>query len=740
MRQVMWGLVIASLIHAHAESEQPHGSLTGAGMKPGLKSLSLEHPAGSSRLLLNGEWQFAEGPDGSMPAGGWQWVRVPHRSREFEDEPPTSGWYRTSLRVPEHWDLRDSDPVLDLARVRHYARVYLDDRVVGEHYGMRTPWRIQLRDLVEPGGQYELVIYTHNCSGPYAHPELDQGSEQVEKALDTVFSTPGACTIGVEGDIWLRLEPRLRISDLYVVTSVRAQTLTVEVSVRNDASLACSATLDLAVTRDGRIELDLPAQRFTVEPGTEQVVRLSAPWADPVLWGRAPYGQPVLYFLQAALRAGDQAAPVHTRVERFGFREVWADGDRLLLNGQPLMLWGDHSLPYVYERQWLTRKLVDLADGNISIVENHRYDPPSVLYEVADELGVFVVSSNFCVATGQVDEELEGDDLELVLRNNLAICETWIRRDRNHPSIFFWDVTDSRFPRFGVPLLRRARELDPTRIAEVTYDHTLASPELVELIGTYRLFSDREHIEEAITFIRSNPEMSVKPIRVGEAGIFGRRTWGYDEAPPMQEQEDWLEFLGRMPERKIHGLQTFYLTDQDDRGFSTHSPGMLAAPVRPRITWPSQSGLDARIDPAGRGTQAAWGKAELYLNWCDPDEPVSRPTATREWSRELFRKLTGRDVGPLSDTRVPEVLVQVTRRGQPIAGAQVFVEPLEGQGLAPFGIQADGAGTSWFVLPEAGRYAFACDRERVEAVAQRQPISAPPGYDHIQRVRLELDR
>ena len=93
---------------------------------------------------------------------------------------------------------------------------------------------------------------------------------------------------------------------------------------------------------------------------------------------------------------------MHTAVTRFGFREIWGEGDRLLLNGTQLMPWGDHTVPYVYERQWLTRKFVDLADANVSIVEHHRYDPPPVFYDVADELGVFVVGANFCVGTGQV--------------------------------------------------------------------------------------------------------------------------------------------------------------------------------------------------------------------------------------------------------------------------------------------------------------------------------------------------
>ena len=39
------------------------------------------------------------------PTDGWERVRVPHRSREFEDDPPESGWYRTELRLPEGWDV-----------------------------------------------------------------------------------------------------------------------------------------------------------------------------------------------------------------------------------------------------------------------------------------------------------------------------------------------------------------------------------------------------------------------------------------------------------------------------------------------------------------------------------------------------------------------------------------------------------------------------------------------------------
>ena len=55
------------------------------------------------KLLLNGIWSFAAGPDEEPPKEGWTPVRVPHRSREFEEQPPESGWYRTRLQIPEDW-------------------------------------------------------------------------------------------------------------------------------------------------------------------------------------------------------------------------------------------------------------------------------------------------------------------------------------------------------------------------------------------------------------------------------------------------------------------------------------------------------------------------------------------------------------------------------------------------------------------------------------------------------------
>ena len=693
-----------------------------------MKRLSVARRAQSTqaRLLLNGVWEYAPGSDDGIPGGGWQSIRVPHRSREFEEDAPTSGWYRTTFSVPQDWDVEGLG--LDLERVRHFGRVYLDGEALDEHYHLRLPWRVDLSGHVESGHEYELTIYTHSCTGPYAHPDAEALSVDAEQAIDTRFWYTSAATIGIEGDVWLSCRSPVRIEDVYVVTSVREQRIRVEARVINEGPTAVRQSLQWGVERDGNPQLELPSCDVEISAGQSQSVAVEASWTDPILWGRPPYGEPVLYFLRATIGVAES-------VVRFGFREIWAEGDDLLLNGEKLMPWGDHTLPYVYERQWLTRKFRDLVESNISIIEHHRYDPPQVLYDVADEMGVFVVGSNFCVGTGQVPRGGQTEqEWDLIMQSHLAVADAWIRRSRNHPSILFWDITDAREPAFCVPLLRKVKELDPTRIAEVTFDPEVADEELIELIDCYRLFSSREQIESSIETIRQG--LPIKPLRVGEAGIFDGPVWPNDEEPPLME--GWAEFLGRIPDRNIHGLQTFHLADMDYHGFSDRVPNNLAAPLGIDVGWPSHSGTDARIDPFGQGTQAARGKVGLYLNWCDPSTPVSVPTTTSRWSRNLFRRWTGRDVGPLNPLRAPEVIVEVVRHGAPVAGAQVFVEAREGQGLQPFGVQADGEGTSWFVLPEPGVYQFRCGAASVDVETTCQPVEAPPGYDHVQRVELKL--
>ena len=141
-----------------------------------------------------------------------------------------------------------------LGRVRHFGRAYLDGEVIGEHYGMRLPWRIDLTASLRSGRDHRLDVFTHNCSGRYAHPDASRLSEEAEKALDTRFWYTSAVTVGMESDVWLSWESRVRVEDVQIVTSVRAREIRVGLTVRNDAEEAFHGDIRLRVRRAGETE------------------------------------------------------------------------------------------------------------------------------------------------------------------------------------------------------------------------------------------------------------------------------------------------------------------------------------------------------------------------------------------------------------------------------------------------------------------------------------------------------
>ena len=89
-----------------------------------------------------------------------------------------------------------------------------------------------------------------------------------------------------------------------------------------------------------------PEVPVSVAPGETREVETAAKWADPVLWGTPPFGEPVLYHLQSELRSGDQL--VDRRYDRFGFRELWVEGNAFLYNGKPIHLMGVHASDFAH--------------------------------------------------------------------------------------------------------------------------------------------------------------------------------------------------------------------------------------------------------------------------------------------------------------------------------------------------------------------------------------------------------
>jgi len=149
------------------------------------------------------------------------------------------------------------------------------------------------------------------------------------------------------------------------------------------------------------------------------------------------------------------------------------------------------------------------------------------------------------------------------------------------------------------------------------------------------------------------------------------------------------------------------------------------------IPWPSLSG--SGIKPS---TYQIYPKESVEINFFDPQRPLFTPNKVFYAIRDAFDKI------PQNYESAPEVIVKVIDADNPVPGALVFAEPIEGQHNPDLAVKADGKGTAWLILKEPGRYRlhaqFGTKHGETIVFLSSLDVRKLPGFSHIPRVKIEL--
>lgn len=212
----------------------------------------------------------------------------------------------------------------------------------------------------------------------------------------------------LQGDIWhCPIEVTLRCDD----NTTRLLRAECEISDRSGRVLAHTSA-------SGRLEAR-----------ERRVMRMSTDVVDPLLWSPE---SPTLYRLTVRVYAGrieDLADEVSVR---FGFRSFTMDPEKgLFINGKPTKIKGF----CVHENCGFTGRVVPdniqryklqlLREMGANGFRASHYPHPEATMDALDEMGFIVMDE-----VRWFDSSPDG----------LAELETLVKRDRNHPSVFFWSV------------------------------------------------------------------------------------------------------------------------------------------------------------------------------------------------------------------------------------------------------------------------------------------------------------
>lgn len=294
------------------------------------------------------------------------------------------------------------------------AKVSLDGREIGRHYGAYTAFEVVARNV--PMGQHTLTVEVDNRFGE-------------DSALHVVndYYSYG----GITRPVVLEQLPDVYIARLYVtpVKTDMGWQAQVKAAVCNltDRELSCQMTLSI----DGLAQTTLPVE-LSPDKGRAVSATLDCPDAEP--WQPL---NPKLYTITAQLEMDGQ--PVDDLIDRMGFRQVQVEGKDILFNGEKLLLKGFNrhedygSFGCAIPLSAMQQDLDLMLDLGCNCVRTCHYPNDPRFLDLCDELGILVWEESH--ARGLTEEQMRNP--HFMEQTHLCTREM-VQQHYNHPAIFIW--------------------------------------------------------------------------------------------------------------------------------------------------------------------------------------------------------------------------------------------------------------------------------------------------------------
>jgi len=379
-------------------------------------------------MSLNGIWEFTP-KDGSTTE-----IAVP----EYWDARPgfdtDSAVYRRKVTVPTAW--QDKVILLRFEGVNHIADVYVNNQRVASHVGGWIPFTTDITSLVQAGQTFDLKV---NVRGGNHVPVSDGNGHP----LWPVGWFGHTSRWGIIHDVRLTAQGKVYIDDAFIQTSWRRKTLEISYDITNAGNSVRTVLIEADVIPRGgdKVVKSLQSESLALGAGQSRTVTIKSPWTNPQPW--TP-DSPHLYVVRS--RVTDRRGVVDEDRQRFGFREIWIEGNRFMFNGHRLNLLGSSIVSHGEHHQHQRYRFVTpetwpqtinrLKKLNIGVVRMHQQPAPDFVLDIADEMGLMIIEESAIYARDYFDRKKR----ETYFQNCLQWIGPWVRDRRNHPSIVLWSA------------------------------------------------------------------------------------------------------------------------------------------------------------------------------------------------------------------------------------------------------------------------------------------------------------
>ncbi|MBB4658674.1 glycoside hydrolase family 2 protein [Parvularcula dongshanensis] len=371
------------------------------------------------------EYDMRRSPEATLPGS---WTKHAPEMRHYQG----LVWYQRAFDAAPK---RGERAFIRVGAANYRTQVYLNGQLVGEHEGGFTPFTMEVTDVLKEG-ENRIVLGVDSARDEASVPPPV-----------TDWETYG----GVTRAIRLVTVPETFVDDAWV-------------RLERDGQIRATVELEGPGAGGKAVEVGVPELGLTLSGETDEtgIAHLAAPAPDAL--ERWSPETPKLY--EVSVAAGDDVLP-----ERIGFRTLSVEGDRILLNGEPIFLRGismheeelGENPARIMTEDAARALLTEIKEGlHGNFVRLAHYPHSEATLRLADEMGLIVWSE--VPVYWRIDWENEA---------TLAVARGMVAenllRDRNRASIALWSVANETpvseaRNRFLETLIGDVRRLDPTRL------------------------------------------------------------------------------------------------------------------------------------------------------------------------------------------------------------------------------------------------------------------------------------
>lgn len=414
-------------------------------------------------LFIRDTLSVAESPD--FDDSDWRHISIPH-DWSIEDLPGQNGvdiigpfdksaidkgssgymtggtgWYRKHFTINR--EDGDKKAYLQFDGVYMASDVWLNGRHLGFHPYGYTPFHYDITSFLNPPGQSNVIAVRVKNGG--MNSRWYSGS-------------------GINRHVWLALKYPVHIDvsgGLYITTPVITENtavVNVAATIVNSGNIIESIVLRTElIDPAGKVVASVTGNSAVPSGQTIQITR-EIPVNKPSLWS---LDEPDLYTAKASVLINDKVVDEITT--HFGIRSVKIDAKNgFTLNGKSIDLIGacchhdNGPLGAASIDRAEERKIEVLKSNGFNAIRTAHNPPSPALLDACDRLGMLVINEVF----DTWETAKRNQDYHLYFRDWWQKdVESWVKRDRNHPSVIIWSIGNEIREAYDTSGLRIARNL-----------------------------------------------------------------------------------------------------------------------------------------------------------------------------------------------------------------------------------------------------------------------------------------